>query len=114
MPNHHELLNEIKRLKAIADTGLLYSNTDFDKERYTELQEMSFRLLSKITGDDIETIKNFYLEVKDYPTVKVDLRGIVLNDEKKILMVQESTDRKWSLPGGWADIGYSPSEAIVK
>ena len=32
----------------------------------------------------------------------------------KILMVKEKIDGKWSLPGGWADIGYTPSEIAVK
>jgi len=30
------------------------------------------------------------------------------------LMVRESGDGKWSLPGGWADIGYSPKEVVIK
>jgi ADP-ribose pyrophosphatase YjhB (NUDIX family) len=51
---------------------------------------------------------------KDYPTAKVDIRGMILSPDKKILLVQESLDKKWSLPGGWADIGFSPRETIVK
>jgi ADP-ribose pyrophosphatase YjhB (NUDIX family) len=28
--------------------------------------------------------------------------------------VQERVDNKWTLPGGWGDVGYSPSEVIRK
>lgn len=110
-----EILNDVKKLKAMADTGLLYCNNDYDKERYIELQNISMRLLSNITGNDINLIKESFSLVKDYPTVKVDIRGMVFsNDKTKILLAKESIDGKWSLPGGWADIGYSPKEIIIK
>jgi ADP-ribose pyrophosphatase YjhB (NUDIX family) len=108
------LLNEIKRLKSIADIGLLYSNNEYDKERYLELQAISFKLLNKISGHPIEVLKESFPVVKDYPTAKVDIRGLVLSPDKKILFVKESSDGKWSLPGGWADVGHSPKETIIK
>ncbi|CAA9528554.1 MAG: hypothetical protein AVDCRST_MAG96-3397 [uncultured Segetibacter sp.] len=109
-----ELLEEVKRLKTIADIGLLYSKNNYDKERYTELQEISFKLLSHTTGNDIEALKFSFPAAADYPTAKVDIRGLVLSPEKKVLLVKESIDGKWSLPGGWADIGCSPKETVVK
>ena len=33
---------------------------------------------------------------------------------RKILLVQERTDGLWTLPGGWADVNDSPSEAVAK
>jgi len=109
-----ELLEEIKKLKAIADVGLLYSKNDYDKERYTELQGISYRLLSSVSGQDIETLKLSFPAATDYPTAKVDIRGLVLSTDNKILLVKESLDGKWSLPGGWADIGCSPQETVIK
>ncbi len=109
-----ELLNELKRLKSIADIGLLYSKNEYDKERYIELQEIALSLLSKITGQQPEVVKTAFPFAKDYPTAKVDVRGLVISADKKILLVQESADNKWSLPGGWGDIGYSAKEVIVK
>jgi ADP-ribose pyrophosphatase YjhB (NUDIX family) len=29
-------------------------------------------------------------------------------------MAQESADNRWSLPGGWADIGHTPSQVIER
>lgn len=106
-------LNLIKRLKSISDIGLLYTQNDYDKERYSEILEVSYKLLHTITGQDIASLKQLYLETKEYPTAKVDVRALVIKDNK-ILFVKESTDNKWSLPGGWADIGYSPKEVIIK
>lgn len=108
------ILDEIKRLRAIAETGLLYCNNEYDRERYEELREMSFRMLSELTKNPIEDLKLTLPLTVDYPTAKVDIRGLLLSPDKKILMVKESADGKWSLPGGWADIGYSPKETIIK
>lgn len=108
-----EFLNEIKRLKAIADTGLLYTKNEYDKERYLELQEISFKLLNKFSNMDMNDLKFMLPQAKDYPTAKVDIRGLVISDNK-ILLVKESVDGKWSLPGGWGDIGYSAKETIIK
>lgn len=110
---NYEILDEIKRLKAIADIGLLYGKNEYDKERYVELQDISLRLLNKVSGYSIEALQECFPIVSDYPTAKVDIRGLNLSPDKKILLVKESADGKWSLPGGWADIGHSPKETIV-
>ena len=109
-----ELLDELKRLKSIADVGLLYASNEYEKERYIELQDISVKLLHKATGQSIETIKQAFPPAHDYPTAKVDIRALVVSDEQKILLVKESSDEKWSLPGGWADVGYSPKEVAIK
>jgi ADP-ribose pyrophosphatase YjhB (NUDIX family) len=48
---------------------------------------------------------------KGYATPKVDVRGAAFRDGR-ILLVKEAIDGLWTLPGGWADVGDSPSEAI--
>lgn len=108
------ILNIAKRIKSIADTGLLYNTNDYDRERYAELLEISHELTSLLIGQPIETIKNFYAPNKDYPTPKVDVRGLLLNEQGEILLAREMADGKWTLPGGWADIGYSPAQVIEK
>lgn len=111
---HHPLLTITNRIKAITDIGLLYAGNEYERERYLELRELSFQLLSHISGHDIDHLKASFPLVKDYPTAKVDIRGMLLDPDKKILLVKESTDGRWSLPGGWADVGQSPKEVIVK
>ncbi len=32
----------------------------------------------------------------------------------RLLLVKERSDGLWTLPGGWADVNKSPSEAIVR
>jgi ADP-ribose pyrophosphatase YjhB (NUDIX family) len=110
----NKVLENLKRLKAIADVGLLYCTNEYDKERYGELQEISFRLLKDATGHSQQKLLEVFPAVKDYPTAKVDVRALVLSEDQKILLVQESADGLWALPGGWGEIGFSPAETAVK
>ena len=107
-------IDKLKRITAMADTGLLYASSEYEKERYEELKTLSLEMVSEIISQPLEKIENYFLPIKDYPTVKVDVRGLVLNEKKEILFVKEQSDSLWALPGGWADIGFSPSEAICK
>lgn len=107
-------MRDLTRLKSIADLGLLYQNNEFDKERYEELREISLRLLSTFSSNSVEELNELLPIANEYPTAKVDIRGLVLDADNKILLVKESTDNRWSLPGGWADVGYSPKETIIK
>ena len=107
-------LETLKKLKAIADVGLLYSKNEYDIERYHEIRELTFQLLHNSTGHVMAVLKSSFPAATDYPTAKVDVRGLVMSPDKKILLIKERADEKWSLPGGWADVGYSPKEVIIK
>ena len=111
----YDILNQIKKLKALADTGLLYAISEYDRERYNELHEISIELMSQVSGNDVNILTAMFAPVTDYPTVKTDVRALVLSaDKKQILLARESADGKWSLPGGWADVGQSPKEVAIK
>ena len=109
-----EILNQIKRLNALADMGLVYAENGFDKERYEELKFISQNLMAHVGKVQINDLAPLLMPPKDYPTPKVDVRGFVLNEKKEVLMAREQVDQKWTIPGGWADIGSTPSEIAVK
>ena len=112
--NEETILDIAKRIKALADIGLLYTKDNFDKERYHELKRISEKLLTDKLKISPEVSVNIFSECVDYPTPKVDIRALVLNDRKEILLVQEKADNRWALPGGWADIGKTPSEIAIQ
>ena len=103
----------VKKIQAIAFAGLEYTDNDFDRERYDELKKLSQQLLAELINSPLEKIQNLFENEVGYQTPKVDVRAVVFK-ENKILMVKEKIDGRWSIPGGWADIGYSPSEIAVK
>jgi len=103
----------VKKIQAIAFAGLEYTDNDFDRERYGELKVLSQALLAELSDTQVEKIKNLFANEIGYQTPKVDVRAVVFKNEE-ILLVKEKIDGKWSIPGGWADVGLSPSEIAIK
>ncbi|MBS4172682.1 NUDIX hydrolase [Bacillus sp. FJAT-49736] len=106
-------LNWAQRIQAIAQAGLTFSKNEFDTERYEELRRISAEILEEHTSVKKEKIVDIFQHESGYPTPKVDVRGVVFH-ENKILMVKEKNDNRWSLPGGFCEVGLSPKENIVK
>jgi len=106
-------LTTVKRLRAIAQTGLAYSQDPYDLERYEELKVHAERMLAALANTSPERIHDVYLMERGYPTPKVDLRAGVFRDGR-ILMVRERADDRWSLPGGWADEHQAPRVCIER
>lgn len=52
--------------------------------------------------------------VGGYVTPKVAVGAIVGDSAEKILLVQRSDSGAWLYPTGWADVGYSPAEIVIK
>lgn len=113
MAMEEKWLTWAKEIQAIAQTGLEYAKDVYDIERYEMLRELSVDIMANYTFESREKIRMSFAGDKGYSTPKVDIRGVVFKEDR-ILMVREKIDGKWSLPGGWADIGYSPSEVAVK
>lgn len=106
-------LSWAKEIQAIAQTGLTYAKDVYDIERYQALRELSVDILANYSFESKERIRLSFADEGGYSTPKVDIRGVVFR-ENQILLVREKLDGKWALPGGWADIGLSPSEVVVK
>jgi len=106
-------LNIAKEIQSIAQAGLTFCDNKYDIERYKQLRELSVKIMHEFTEDSMEKIYHLFAEEEGYQTPKVDIRGVVFRNGK-ILMIQETIDGLWSLPGGWADVNYSPFEIAAK
>lgn len=106
-------LDHYRRLLSIAEAGLFYGNDLFDKERYEELQELSLQLISNLSNEPIEKLKNIVDSNEGYPTPKIDVRGYIKKDNK-ILLVEDAKTKKWAMPGGYAEVGLTPKENVIK
>lgn len=112
MDDDIELL--LEKLQAIAQSGKHYSKDVFDLERYQQLEDVAKKLTAQLTNNATHENLNIFFDADTgYVTPKVDVRATAFKDDK-ILLVQEKSNGKWSIPGGWADIGYSASEIATK
>jgi ADP-ribose pyrophosphatase YjhB (NUDIX family) len=102
-----------KKLQAIAQNGLLFSENAYDRERYEAIRGVAAEMMAAGSGDPLETIAGLFAGQAGYATPKVDVRGVVFRDDR-ILLVKEAQDGLWTLPGGWADPNESPSESVTR
>lgn len=109
----YKWLEWAKRIQSISQTGLAYAKDVYDRERYETLRNVSAEILAEYSGEEIEKVKSLFANEKGYQTPKVDVRAVVFKGEQ-ILLVREKMDNCWSLPGGYCDIGLSPSENAIK
>jgi ADP-ribose pyrophosphatase YjhB (NUDIX family) len=100
----------LRRLQAIAATGLQYATDPHDIARYTELREIAADLAGA-AGD--ERIAALMTDDAGHPTPKVDVRGALFRDGR-VLLVRERSDGLWTFPGGWADLGDTPRQAVER
>ena len=102
-----------KELQAIAQNGLTFSQDVFDIERYQAVRRIASEMMATQSSLSGVAIAEIFGSEIGYATPKVDVRGAVFRGDG-ILLVREKSDGRWSLPGGWADVNYSPSENLVR
>ena len=102
-----------RKLQAIAQTGLTYRETEYDAERYEQINALAAEIMATYSEMDAPEILDFFAHDDGYATPKVDGRAAVFRDEK-VLLVRERRDGLWTLPGGFADVNDGPSEAAER
>jgi ADP-ribose pyrophosphatase YjhB (NUDIX family) len=107
-------LEQGRRLLALAQTGLHYATTAFDRERYDEIAKIAHRQIAEAASLDALKVAELFGFESGYANPKLDVRCAVFDEAGRILLVREIADGRWSLPGGWADVGLSPAENAAK
>jgi ADP-ribose pyrophosphatase YjhB (NUDIX family) len=102
-----------RKVQAIAQNGLLFSQDPFDRDRYLQLQQLVNAVLSSELELPASKIAEQWSHDDGYATPKVDVRGGIFEQET-VLLVRERSDGKWTLPGGWVDVNDAPSSAVER
>ena len=103
-----------RKLQAISQSGLHFTQDRYDRERYEQIGEIAAEILAEHTNLSVEELLKLNIAEFGYATPKVDVRGVVFRDNK-ILLVREIADaNKWTLPGGWADVNETPTQAVTR
>ena len=106
-------LHWAQQLQAVAQTGAAYANNDFDRQRYDLVRNIAAAMMAAGSGAEPRDLVELFQRERGYATPRMDVRAAVFRDER-ILMVQERSDGLWTLPGGFADVGDSPSMAVER
>lgn len=116
-------------LASIAKTGLGFTESNYEAERYEEILAIASEIRVSADGLSTEKAKDDLVSADDmkaawlrsvgsgvpgYVTPKIAVGAVVGDDQGRLLMIQRSDSGFWLYPTGWADVGYSPSEVAVK
>jgi ADP-ribose pyrophosphatase YjhB (NUDIX family) len=121
-----DLLRWSESLAAIARTGLGFTDSVYERERFEEVLKVAAEIrvaagASPPHGDALERqelveewLKAVGEGVAGYVTPKIAVGAVVGNDRGEMLLVQRADSGVWLYPTGWADVGYSASEVAIK
>ncbi len=112
-PHATSILAWARKVQAIAQNGLAFTQDPFDRERYLQLQVLASEVLQAELGLPDTQIPDLWKDQQGYATPKVDVRGGIFRN-RQVLLVRERSDGRWTLPGGWVDVNDAPSEAVVR
>lgn len=103
----------LQRMIALTDTGLTFTKDPFDRERYEDLRGLLSEMLNQASDLDSEEVAEVLKPTSAYATPLMDVRAWIVEDEK-ICLVRGQGENDWALPGGFGEVGYSPTENILK
>jgi ADP-ribose pyrophosphatase YjhB (NUDIX family) len=115
-----DLVRWSEALAGIARTGLGFTQSLYEKERFEEVLKVAADIRVAAGHDlEVEVLVQEWLKlvgrgVAGYVTPKVAVGAVVGNDEGEILLIQRADSGVWLYPTGWADVGYSASEVAIK
>lgn len=106
-----------RKIQSLAQSGLAYSQNPFDRERYEALSRVAAEIVAEGSGmqaGQVQAIFEAEYGPAQYATPKVDVRGAAFRGDQ-VLLVQEVLDGgRWTLPGGWMDMGDTPGGAAAR
>ena len=116
----HDLLRWSEALSGIARTALGFTDNLYERERFEEVIKVAADI-RVAAGHELESevlVEEWLREVGEgvpgYVTPKVAVGAVVGNEKNEILLIQRTDSGVWLYPTGWADVGYSASEVVVK
>jgi len=118
------LLRWSESLAAIARTGLGFTESLYERERFEEILRVAadikvasaegFGEVADASGLVEEWLEQVGRGVPGYVTPKVAVGAAVGNDRGELLLIQRADSGVWLYPTGWCDVGYSAAEVVVK
>jgi ADP-ribose pyrophosphatase YjhB (NUDIX family) len=116
-----ELRILLERIHAQASTGLAFSTDAHDLNRYKDILAALgdvAKLLNEKSPSAIGTSVHWgqapnRIGSQEYVTPKVAVAAIVFDNDNRVLLVKRNRDL-WTLPGGFADVGFDPARNVEK
>ena len=101
-------------LRDISAMGLQYSDSIYDEERYTKIQQIAIDMLAFVTNESLDDLESLQETIFSRPSPLVGCDGAVIDDKGRILLIRRSDNKKWAMPGGLLEVGETPAEGVLR
>ena len=109
----NDIVDFLIKVEEISKIGLKYSKDPYAIDNYTQLEKLTCDFINNKFSIKLNRPNFFSRDI--YPTPSVSVRSVIFSkDRKKVLLVQERADGGYSFPGGWTELGLSPSQSALK
>lgn len=118
--SEQDLLRWAESLAGIARTGLGFTESLYERERYEEILHVAGDIRARADGGGeptelaAEWMRIVGSGIGGYVTPKIAVGAVVGNDDGELLLIQRADSGVWLYPTGWADVGYSAAEVAEK
>ena len=102
----------MRRLQAIAQNGLHYTESPFERERFEEVRAIAAEMAAS-ADEPLEALVTSFAAQSGHACPKIDVRALAFRGDR-VLLVRSADDGGWTPPGGWAEVGESPRAAVEK
>jgi len=100
-------------LAAMATTGLEFATNDYDRDRFARTRRISEGIASLVIDAEF-TPERPYLPDVGIPSPKVGCSVAAFDDAGRVVLIQRADNKRWALPGGYAEVGSPPSENALR
>jgi ADP-ribose pyrophosphatase YjhB (NUDIX family) len=113
IPPSEQLRFWAHELGGMAKTGLLHAPNAYDTDRYERMLVIAEAMAGLTIAADF-TPDRPYLPDIGIPTPKIGCSVAAFGADGRAVLIQRADNKRWALPGGYAEIGSPPSENALR
>ncbi|HHE46825.1 MAG TPA: NUDIX domain-containing protein [Bacteroidetes bacterium] len=108
------LINLIDEVRAVAQTGLNFTDNPYDRGHYQRLLDIAAINLQELTGIDAKRLSERFSREIGYITPKIGVNAALFDDNQRLLLEKRVDDGAWGLPSGWVEVGETLVQTVVR
>lgn len=109
LPPAEQLRYWAHELAGMAKTGLEFATDPYDRDRFTRTLGIAESLAGLVLANELGPERPYLPDV-GIVSPKVGCTVAAFDSTGRVALIQRSDNRRWALPGGYAEIGSSPAE----
>ena len=100
-------------LAAMAKTGLEFTKDDYDRDRFERTHRIAEGIAALVIDAEFAPDRP-YLPDLGIPSPKVGCSVAAFDDEGRVVLIRRADNKRWALPGGYAEVGSPPSANALR